>query len=237
MIRNKNVAKNKKNTVSGLDPHQVAVNELDLADRRLLQSALGKIRQGKKPTDREAAVYKRYKRHEEQYRRRLLYKSIPKSDWNELCGAIHPSVRMAQIGRFGMPIPSGKQPVDLRVFLSWLFNSITTGKINLSDNDRPETSEPDNEADRRWRMARAMREEFAYEQDLGMWVHRDQVREALSVMANTMRAGFDGIRKQYGDDIQSELKEITTTAVETAIGMLNNGIVDGTDDGGGSGHG
>jgi len=63
----------------------------------------------------------------------------------------------------------------------------------------------------RYRLARAKREEFGLERDLGQWLPRDQVHEALTLFANVLRQTGDALQRQFGPD---------------AHGLLAHGISD-----------
>jgi hypothetical protein len=76
---------------------------------------------------------------------------------------------------------------------------------------------PPTESLERLRLAKAKREEFAYERELGLWRRVDEVQQGLAIFSNVIRQGIDNLQRRCGE----EARGIMATALQDAISTFD----------------
>lgn len=179
----------------------------DQITRQLAGEALSKIQSGLQPTAREVSALKRYERTKEEEQRWGFYRAIPQRHWREMSGR-QTKVLHEQAERYG--IPFGGASICLPDVVRAVHELLAKhGRKLLAGNgeDDPLLAGPVSPALERYRAARADREELAYERDLGKWMERDKVHEALAKLAKLLRDAGDALQRQHGQDALAILQE------------------------------
>ena len=201
-------------------------------DQRLAMAALEKRRHGDKPTREEAAALRRYESQVEAQRREKYYREVPKKLWRDWSGRQH-KVILEQSDRYNFPMLRGPT-IDLPAFVArwydWLAEIAPILSIAKRTGVTPENLES---ALERYRAARAKREEFGYQRDLGRWMPLDKVREGLGLFSSIMRNAGETLGRQFGEDARRILDDALNDSISVFRGHFgdergNNDSTDGT---------
>ena len=199
--------------------------------RQLVEAAVHKLRLGQTPSARETAALRRFERRQDKERRLDYYKTVPKTDYQQLSG--RPSRTLIdQARRYGLPYPLPDQGSDARVnlfeVLRWWHDFLAENGHRLAGPkpDDPMLAGVDSPALERYREERAKLarlDRLAREQSL---LPRDSMREVLGRIARILRSAGESLGRQYGPDAQDLLNEALddySGEVETFFGKDRNG--------------
>ena len=125
-----------------------------------------------------------------------LYRSIPKSDWETLCGRDRTTLRQ-QANRYGFPI--GKGSVDLQKFLSYFSDWLAENQGRLRSTKGGE-DHPKIKAEIRLKEASAREKELAVAERLGQTISRSRVHEMLTILAGTLKDAGERLEKHHGTE-------------------------------------
>ena len=193
------------------------------AQRQLVDAAIGKMRKGLTPSEREVAALRRFEKEQEQKRRVAYYKTVSKGDYQRLSG--RPSRTLIdQAQRYGLPYPLPAEGRDAKVnlfeMLKWWHDFLAKHGQRLAGSTPadPLMGGPASPALERYRHERAQLarlDRLAREQSL---LPRDAVRGALTRVARIIRAAGESLLRQHGPDAQQVLSEaLDECARETQI--------------------
>lgn len=179
-----------------------------------------KKRLGKKPSSVEAAALKRVEKERDESRRLEAYRSIRKRDWRQWSGRAD-KILNEQAVRYGVPI--GGPTIDLPQVALWLHDFLAENKFRLASKDEdPLLTGANSPALDRYRMARAKREEFSLECDLGQWLPRDKAHEAIGMFADIIRRAGETLQRQFGAGAHQILERAVTNAVNAYASHFND---------------
>lgn len=181
-------------------------------DRRLAAAALEKRRLGQKPSQHESRALRRVERERDEAQRLAAYRSIRKRDWRQWSGRPD-KILNEQSVRYGLPI--GGAEIDLPAVVRWLHDFLAENKFRLAapDPDEAALSGAASPAQERYRLARAKREEFFLERDLGEWIARDKVHDAIGIFADVIRRAGETLQRQFGPSAHDILERAVANAV------------------------
>lgn len=181
----------------------------ELAERRLVDAALRKLRGGQTPSSQERAALKRFERAQEEERRWEYLRTTPKRDYMAMSGR-SARVLIDQARRHGLPYPTGsREPVDLTAVIRWLHDLLSTHGQRLS---APETDDPmmagaSSPALERYREERAKLARLERLQKEGQLLPREAVHEALVRIAAILRSAGEILGREHGPEAQDVLNE------------------------------
>ena len=110
-------------------------------------------------------------------------------------------------------IPFGGPVIDLAAVVKALHNFLAANKFKLAADDDPMLGGANSPALERFRVARAIGEEFKNARDLGQWIRRDNVHQGLAVFAGIIRNAGDALQRQHGNDAHEILDDALTDAI------------------------
>ena len=165
------------------------------------QGALRKLAGGLPVTQREERAVAKYRAWQEEEARSRHYNSIAKADWVAWTG-LSPATIHKQARALGLPWPFERNAtIELPRVVAWLHGFL---KTHLKKFDPAAGGQP---AIERKRLADAKRSEFQLEQDLGIWIKREQVHLALTRGSSLLRAGGEALQRQFGPDARKILDD------------------------------
>lgn len=182
------------------------LSEAEKVDRDLVRAALEKQQGGQQPTSRELEALRRWERAKEERLRWQYYATIPHKHVRTMSGRQSKVINEMAL-RYGIPFAGAT--VDLRAIVKALFDFLADygPRLAVANGDDPLLDGPASPALERYRNARANREEFAFQRDLGEWIARDQVHDALGQLSAILRNAGELLQRQFGADAHAILDE------------------------------
>ncbi len=153
-------------------PGEPVLTVVDQIDRELAATALAKRRAGEKPTGRELAALRRAEAARATQLRWQHYRSIPKRDWQTMSGR-QVKVINEQAHRYGLPLLG--RTIDLPAVVAALHDFLASNKHRLAG-DGKDGRVSSREADRRYKQARAEREERKNQEEAGLLVTLEELK-------------------------------------------------------------
>jgi len=183
-------------------------------DRRLARTGLAKRAAGENPTKAESDAIRRVEWERECELRNKYYKTVPKADYVALSGRQHKTLN-EQADRFGIPIGSGQDVIDLFTVIKWFHTFLATHKHVLG----AETGDPLLDG-----CSQALKDEYVRAQIAEKWQKAELARldrleregtlmdrvtgcEALRRIAGVLRAKTEALQRLFGPDAARVLDE------------------------------
>ena len=195
-----------------MDLHEKLDNDLALA-------ALQKRQRGETLSAKELSAIKRFDKRREEKQRWEYYASIPQKHWREMSGRQAKTIN-EQAALYGIPFSGATINLSLVVRALHDFLAANGHKL-LKEEDAGLLSGPPTEALERLRLVKAMREEFAYQRDLGQWRRADETQTALGVFAAILRQGIETLQRQFGGEARDCMAESLADAYQAMAAVLD----------------
>lgn len=172
----------------------------ELAERRLVDAALSKLRRGQTPSSQERTALKRFEKAQEEERRWEYLRTTSKRQYMAMSGR-SARVLIDQARRYGLPYPTEQRaPVDLTAVIRWVHDFLAANAQRLS---APETDDPmlagaSSPALERYRLARAQREELELAARRGELVDVDELLTWYEAeVAVPIRRSLEALQKHH----------------------------------------
>ena len=191
-------------------------------DRKLASEALRKLQQNLKPTREERNALKRVEKAREEKLRWQYYRAIPLKHWQIMSGR-QAKIIKEQAALYGLPC--GEAEIDLPKFVRAFHDFLAAHGRKLVKDEEGLLSGPATESMERLRRIKAIREEFAYERDRGLWRSIEEVQTGLNLLASIVRQACENLQRQFG----SEALELVAEAFDDGKKAFQR-ILGGDDD-------
>lgn len=162
-----------------------------------VRSALEKQSAGQRLTRRETAALKRFLREKEDRERKEYYRTVPQKHYELMSGRQRKTLK-EQAALYCLPC--GGKMIDMFQLLRAAHDLIAQrGHRVLKSDDQGVLNGPSTKSLERLRLAKAIREEFAYKRELGHYQSVDEVQQRLTMFSNIIRQGITDLHRGFGE--------------------------------------